>query len=569
MKQVFLAMLLSATLLVTLFEVKERYLKPENIAPGGLTACEKTPDWLSRRQTPLYILPLVNDQIEVRPELEKFMETLEPGGAQGHIQLGHTLGVVPLALMSYRHKEWQPNMDSLDVDLQWAARVGRPFVVYIMNNHFQTEDPQLVKDLLKDARNLMSLREHGNFGENYFKTKLLPFTLSDDTSIPVNTYKVRSLQAIAARLAAFDRAHPGLLVGIELNGETHFLFPDFFNGTGNFATPELMDYSPLSLQAFAAYLREHGIEDDAERIKRLDFRHYDAGYLPVSGWLDEPSGIAPVEIYVDGKLSGYAERPINRLDVFENEDADVTEPNTGFSYLLDVSRLAAGRHHVEAVLIHEGKRELIGAREFTVGEERHENSTPRLLAPPAMTSPVRGWLDHPANGSVVRFDPLARAWINFRAQQVERHVAMLAKPFRQAGFKRSQLFSYQIAPWMFGGWNEQLFGVGRDFFNMPDVTPGINLYGGNFINPGIFRYVDPSQGYAVPEMHPQMKNARDKIEKGMRMHYCMGATYLGPYFLLLKQKEKMTEHERFRLTPDNPDWGSDDFFHVIEEMVRQ
>ncbi|MBY0355165.1 MAG: hypothetical protein K2Q12_05485 [Rickettsiales bacterium] len=564
-----MAIILALSVIFMLVALKSLLPKPPRVAAGGALLCENDPNWLSRRNTPLYIVPHAEGRALMLYEMREWLERMEPGGAHGKIQLGYTMGVLPLTLYTKKTGSWEIQTEDFEKDLAWAARQKRPFVVYVLSNHFADTGTPLIEELKHDARNMMTLRTPSAFKEDYFRTKLLPFTMSSDASIPVNHYKNRALAVIAQKLAAFDRAHPGLLIGIEMNGETHYLFPDFFTGTANVQTPQWMDYSDQAVQEFAEFLQQRGVTLPAEKIRDIPLDHYQAGYLPISGWLDDPTGQLNVEIYVDGLKKANAEKPINRLDVFENPDSGVHEPNSGFSYMLDASALAHGRHVVQAVVSYAGKRMEIGRREFTVGRDTPNHAADSSITTASLSGPFKGYLDQPLSGSQVHYEPLVREFLAFRAQQVKQHIQKMATFFHAEGFPAKRLFSYQLTPWLFGGWNEQLFGIGRDFFSMQEVTPGVNLYGGNVANPHVFNYMDNTRGYAIPEMHPQMANAAGIIEKAMRYHYCKGAVFMGPYFVMLKQKKKYNEHARFRLSADNPDWGSADFFRILSEMVKQ
>ena len=534
--------------------------------PDADYACLQGESWQAKARQPIYVLPHFQDMELADPkqlaQLAATLEEFEPGGAQGKVRMGYQMVIELYRYAKKENGQWRADAAMLQDKLRAAASLNRPFVAYIKSNHFQSFDIEYLKDALADERNLMHYRDGGAVKERYFITDLIPFTLSTDQSIPQVKLKFAALKEIAKALYAFDRAHPGLLQGISLNGETHYLFKDFYSGTGNYAAPPLTDYSPQAIKEFAAFLSQRGMTANAEAIKAIPFTRFETGYMPISGWLNAPAS-SRVAIYIDDTHAGDARRSLNRMDVYDAASPRVDDPNTGFQFDWDYASVPPGRHIVQAVVVEGEKRSLLGENVVVIGEGGQDYSHPRKMLERTLR---QGSMDWPREEMALHYEPLARQWALFREGQVARHVTAMAQVFRDAGFGEEKIYSYQLAPWTIGSWNGLLFGVGEDFFRLPGMRPGMNLYGGNIVNPAIFDYMDASRGYAVTEFHPQMDRARDRAEETLRFHYCHGAAFLSPYFF--GSRREKNAHDKMIISPENPAWSSDHFYHALHRFMK-
>lgn len=531
------------------------------------------------RTKPLYITPHI--QMESKEDipllLEKF-EEMEPGGARGKVRMGYMKGIFPLGLYEKKNGKWVFDDKKLEKELKQALRIQRPFVLYVFSNHFLPSKPfPLVRELLDDPDNLMQYRDGAHPQESYFGTEVIPFRLTNDPEEPLRHYLDEALQRIAERMKAFDNEHPGMLVGTALNGETHYLYERFHDGTGNFTSPRLTDYHPKEIAAFQSYLQKHSLPYKAETISSLPMNRYEWGIIPFSGWVYPLNPGDKVEIWLNGNKTGEAVTGINRMDVYRDrhgKNPHFSEPNSGFVYPLDYRSLPAGKHYVEALLVKEGERYLIGSRWLQI-TGKNEDISHFGEAPARKPIPVTkgdGYLDQPANGSKLHYEPPAEHWMAFRAENIRRYVEKMAQPFLNAGFSKDRVFSYQLTPWLIGNWNDVLFGVHPDFFASGVMSPGVTVYGGNMNNPHIFDLVK-GRPYGIPEFHPQGITSKPWMTAALNKHYCNGAAFLSPYFIIIHHQkgrnigQPLVYKNEHNIQKDNPLWSSDVFYDSLVEFL--
>ncbi len=370
------------------------------------------------RKSPMYILPNIEglmqcDEAQVQHKfvhaseafrycmdtgrsgsaaLTRLMETLEPGGPQGNVQVGYTLTVQLLGLYRRDAKgAWVLDDKHLDAIMRLIAEAKRPLVLYLSSSHFDSIGA-LPNALVKDPDNLMKLADGRPFELKYFGYPIHPYTLRIDETIDVNRYRYQAMREIARRVRQLPEDVQRLIVAVTLVGEVHHLFPNFENGTGNFDHVQVTDYDPRSVDDFRAWLRRkysdiahfnhaHGFDytgfekvpapaKDIRTTTLTSFgEHYDAyasGRLPVGGWLWDPQGkVTSLDLYLDGKRAGPIQRGFNRLDVYRARD-DVTSPNVGFRRDLDFSGLAPGRHLLQVVVGSVAGSHVLGERTITV-----------------------------------------------------------------------------------------------------------------------------------------------------------------------------------------------------------
>ncbi|MBN8530778.1 MAG: hypothetical protein J0L97_02805 [Alphaproteobacteria bacterium] len=508
---------------------------------------------------------------KLRAHFEQLAEMLEPGGPSGKVVLGYTLGFSPYWLY-WKNGDgvWQLSTEILDKTLKAAAELKRPFVFYLMGNHFTPPSP-LVKELVQNDDLLMRYQNGEVARESYLIGALAPFRLDPDENFPVTRYLHGASHKIAERLADFQSAYPDLLLGVLVNGETHYLFSDFFSGTGNFYSPRTTDFSVAEKKDFYRSLKNEGKADLSESavdeaLTRADFGTMPHGILPVSGWLSRVPEGGILMLYVDGKSVATMRYGFSRTDVQEAKGGEFFNPGSGFAAWFDYSALPDGVHGVQAVLELGGARYEIGRRRVVVGTGKGE----AVFAPiPFLPLPLQGYLDHPKDNLVVAYQPLLREWVRFRERRVKTYVADLATIFREKGIEQKKIFSYQLSPWLIGSWNPVLFGVGEDFFKDAPYLPGMNLYGGNVRAARLFDMIEPGTVYGVPEFHPQLVGAKEFIGKSLDFHECMGARFVSPYFFKLEEQSVNETHDRFRIWPQNKVWGSDNFYAVLVEKLKQ
>ncbi len=537
----------------------------------------------------------------------RLLDTLEPGGPKGDVQVGFLATLQLLAL--YRHTVqdgWTIDPARVDDFVNVISQVQRPVVVYFAADHFDSINP-LAKALRQDPRNLLQLRDGKPLELGYFDYPIIPYTLSTDPAIPVNKFRFEALDYVAQRMKALPKAVQDRIVAYTLAGELHHMFPDFENGTGAYQGIEVTDYSPHSVAGFRQWLRDKygGIAQfnarngfdyptfDAVPVPAKDIRkerltsygeHYDAfagGTLPIAGWLWDPGhAVGRLDLYVNGKLVGPVPRGLNRLDVYRAEPS-ITTPNTGFRHDLDHSAMPPGRHVAQVVAESGGERHKVGEVEFVVVPRDQS----RVAAAPAMALPglkdakhlsgVRYWLDMPQQLQDVYYNPLARDWNLYRESQVYDFLKDFHARALKAGLPAGKLYSHQIVPDVNSSWNPQLFAAGRTLEGSAPWKQGLNMYGGATDSAWMRAFLARRKisDYGVPEFNPQQWKRDGAHLAAMQSHYDGGARFISPfYFSVIPDKFKHAQDnsiKRMELRPNNPQEGSDKFYRAIIELAKR
>ncbi|MBF5003979.1 beta-galactosidase [Diaphorobacter sp. NR2-3-3-1] len=536
------------------------------------------------------------------------LDTLEPGGPKGDVQVGFTLTLQLLGLYRKTDSGWKINDDHVNASLQLIREIKRPVVIYLAADHFDTVGP-LAEELGKDPRNLMWLSDGTPPQLGYFGYTILPYTLSTDPSIPVNMYRYAALEYIASKLQTLPKEAQERIVAVNLVGELHHMFPDFENGMGLKQDMRVTDYSPASVAGFKTWLRaKYGTVETLSRRMGLQFasfeevpaptkdirkdklqsfgEHYDAyadGVLPIGGWLWDPKGaVKRLDLYVDGKQAGTVSQQLNRLDVYRAVE-EITSANTGYRIDYDYSGLRPGKHIAQIVAISDDKRKsLLGEREFVVVPRDQSTIGSRApaglrnLAPTEKTLPgIRTYMDMPKPLQDLYFNPLARDWNEYRATQVYGFLEDFHARALKAGIPADKLYSHQIVPNVNSSWNQQLFASDTTLRGSTPWKQGLNMYGGSTDSPWMKFFIAQRKihDYGVPEFNPQQWKLDGVHLAAMQAQKHAGARFISPYyFSVIPQRFKAaTEHgvNRMELGPDNPKDGSDKFYRAIIEFARQ
>lgn len=541
--------------------------------------------------------------------VNRLLDTLEPGGPKGNVQIGYTATLQLLGLYQRTAKGWEIDEAKVDSFLNVIRKVQRPVVLYFSADHFDSVGP-IAAELAKDPVNLMQLKDGKPLELGYFGYRILPYTLSTDASVPVNHYRFKALEYMARKIRELPKPVQDRIIAYTLPGELHHMFPDFENGMGAYQDIRVTDYSPGSVAGFRQWLQakykdiaqfkaQTGLDyasfdvipapsKDIRKEKLNGFgEHYDAfadGTLPVGGWLWDPKqAIERLDLYLDGKLVGPMARGLNRLDVYRAVD-NITSPNTGFRYNLDFSNLSAGQHIVQVVAESKGRKYQLAHANFVVvprNQGKIVNMYPRRLGwmPPTSIlekQGVRSWLDMPAQLQDVYYNPLARDWNHYRESQVYAQLAVFHERAVAAGLPAAKLYSHQIIPDVNPSWNPQLFASTQTLDGKAPWKQGLNMYGGATNSDWLRGFMKQHQigsGYGAPEFNPQQWKLDGTHLAALKAHYDAGATFISPYyFSVINQRFKgAAEHgvNRMELSPDNPKDGSDKFYKAIVEFARQ
>lgn len=577
------------------------YACEQGAGQAGLQTPQALSDWCIARQ------------LDATPAITRALDALEPGGPAGQVQVGFLANLQLLSLYRRQGPDWVIDEARVDAFLRVLSRVRRPYVLYLAADHFDTQGP-LTEALLKDPPSLMRLGGGEVPLSGYFGYRIVPYTLRTDERILVNHYRFAALRHVAQRFLALPAEVRQRLVAITLAGELHQMFPDFENGMGRFAQPQVTDYSPDSVREFRDWLlRRHGSLAALNRalglrVERLEqvpapgqaaaeavrergaapplALHYDAwadGQVTVAGWLWDPERrVQDLALYVDGRHAGAMERGLNRLDVYRAVEA-VRDPNVGYRLRYDYRALAAGPHRAQVVARVGGQRHLLGEVVFTVqggngdGGARPAAPVPAGLAGLRAASAlpqVQTWLDLPGADPVLRYNPLAAEWNAFRAWQVQAFLARFHEVARQAGLPADKLYSHQILPAVNSSWNPALFAVEDSLGGTRPWKTGINLYGGAVDSPWLWRWLAQHRvrDYGLPEFNPQQWKQPGAALAALAAHRRAGARFISPYYLAVfpPQLREATQHgvNAMALAPDNPRDGSNQFYEALRIFAR-
>lgn len=538
--------------------------------------------------------------------VSRLLDTLEPGGPRGQVQIGYTATLQLLGLYRRTAKGWTIDTARVDEFLRVVTKVHRPVIVYLAADHFDSVGP-ITEELRKDPSNFMQLRNGRPPELGYFGYRIMPYTLSIDPAIPVNKYRREALNYVARRIKALPKATQDRIVAYTLAGELHQMFPDFENGMGAYQDVQVTDYSPASIAGFRQWLRikYQTIErlnghtslsyasfdevpapsKDIRKEKLGTFgEHYDAfadGALPVAGWLWDPNkAIQQLDLYVNGQHVGPIPYGLNRLDVYRTE-AYVTTPNTGFRYDLDYSAMRPGRHRIQVIVTSNGSRYQLAEVEFMVvtRDKVQEASTKAANMPPLKSakslSGVRAWLDLPKPSQEVYYNPLARDWNLYRESQVYAFLNEFHRWALKAGLPSDRLFSHQIVPNVNSSWNPQLFAAGKTLDGSAPWKQGLNMYGGAANSTWLRDFMRKNRitTYGVPEFNPQQWKREGVHLAAMQSHQRAGARFISPYYFSVVPDRFRggAEHgvNRMELRPDNSKDGSDLFYRAIIEHAKE
>ena len=565
--------------------------------------------------------------------LMKALDALEPGGAQGQVQVGYTLTVPLLGMFRPEAGDWVIDEAKLQPMLDLIEEVDRPVVIYLSSSHFDTIGP-LPEALRQDPRNFMQYADGSVPQLGYFGFPIAAYTLLTDPDIPVNRYRFKALHDLAARFKGLSEAARSRIVGYSLGGELHQMYPDFENGAGQFSKVQVTDYSPKSIAAFREWLSDKwgnarklsaatgmsfdgfdsidaprgSLKDGTAKRWREHYDAYAAGYVPIAGWLHDPKErVEALRLYVNGKPKGEVQRGYNRLDVYRAKE-EVQTPNVGYRYDLDVSDLAPGKYLVQVVATVGGldyelaqtrftmasrkpgvlrEREPAAARKLQVVQQpgswlvRWWRSFLRTIglergAPTYVPVPdVESYLDLPGKDLIVHYNPMAREWDEFRNHQVLDYMQALYDQAMDAGLPEDAVYSHQLNDRVNSSWNAQLFAVDDVWAERQDWGAGMNLYGGGTNNDAVLRFIQRGKfNFASPEFNPQQWKQADAPLKALQAMRDVDAKFVSPYYLgLMPQhlRAGQVEHgvNRMEMDPSNPKDGSDHFYRAVQEMAKQ
>jgi hypothetical protein len=521
-------------------------------------------------------------------ELRSALDAIEPGGARGQVLVGYT---VVLNLLTLQQDGVQTTFDRLSATL---AGIDRPVVLYLFGNHFATST--LKKPLAADS--LARFADQSIPNEKYFGGGVAPVTLDMSSPLAVNRVRQEALTQLGNWYRALPDSSKKRIVGFTLAGELHHFYDDFSGGVTRYEQIRVTDYSPATTAAFQTWLRDRYPSIDAlnnllgtrhssfntvmppsKDIRRQKaasisehFDSYAHGVVSIDGWLEQLPPGHSIRVYLNGQAIGTSEYGLSRQDAYEVVDS-IKRAQVGFRYQLDFSSLPRGSHHLQIVA--DGPQAyLLAERDLLVmtGAKRPGATSPprsRTLQPPPKG--LRFYVERPNNQLTLLYNPLARDWLAFREQQVTKAYNTWYEWAVQTGLPGDKLFSHQIGVKLFGGWNPVLFASDASIQGAQRYKKGINLYGAASMALLRRHYLADGEPFAVPELHTQAWKDAGVPKQVLRELQQGGAVFVTPYFLSMapdRHRNPANAHDKFRVAPDNPAYGSDHFYRAIVEIAK-
>ena len=537
--------------------------------------------------------------------LRNFLDSLQPRDTDNGIRLGYMIGINVYDLFRPGTSgDWVFDDERVRFFAGLFREVGRPVVVNLRVNHFFGAG-LLAAELMSDESSFARTSDGCKIQEIYYRNPFFAPTFALDEGIRLNQFRFGGLRLLAAALAEFERQSPDIIQAYTVGGEIHQFLPELADSAaaGRFQDVQMTDYSESSIREFRCWLRDRyaNVAEVNERFgtpfsdwsevepPRRDLRpdfvsptwqHMDSyadGYLPVFGWA-ELAEQQSIRIYVDGAEAGEAEYGLGRLDVYEALEG-LTESDIGFRFELDYRRLRPGAHVIHAVIRRPGETaQLIGRRSIVVGVGTSASGAVNPVTglddlPDAHGSAgAHACLDHPPEGLTLLFNPWAAEWHEFRQYQVQALLRKLAEIAIESGLPRDKLYSHQMMPQLEGTWNRVAFAVQGEPAQADCYAAGIDLYGGATVYRGLERYPF-GRKYAVPEFHPRMGRlaSKDIFRRGLEYHRRLGARFLCPYFMALREPHGAAANpvDALLIHPLNPAYGSMFFYAALVEFLNQ
>jgi hypothetical protein len=537
------------------------------------------------------------------PRIEAALAKIGPSvSPSGNYQLGYTL-IVPLMRYFKQHdSQWVLDREELRNGLSTISGVNRKVVVYLSANHFTDAGVKLSAELARDPANLMWTRSGPMFPDSYFDHPIVAWSLSDPDA-PITKLRREVFKAAVEEICQLPKESQDRIAAVSVLGEVHQMYSGFVDGPRyGVSVVDATDYSPTAVRGFKWWLRDRfktvealnkrlgsafvsfdevtppskdmHTEQVSSLLEHLD--NYAAGSLPVYGWIhDKAARALNVSVRVDGAPVGEAEMGLSRTDVTDAVPA-IENPNIGFKYVLDFTKLSPGPHTLDAVLKVDGTAErLIAKRAFVVGpagKAAAANQTPQITpmtADPALT----GYLDGPAENTSVIFNPMALLWLEYRNFSVTRYVESFASIARDSCIPQRKIFSHQITPGLTGSWNGDLIAVDDAMRPNSLFNPGATLYGGAAFGSAFVRMKERLgwDRYGVSEMHPVTKLSSDGYRAMFEMHRKSGAVFVAPYYAVVTPNVDLSGEglKSFLLDAKNPKAGSAAFYEAIADAVNK
>jgi hypothetical protein len=477
----------------------------------------------------------------------------------------------------------------------------------LFSTHFSERGAPIEAALAQDARNLADTPAGPLPVDHYLGRPLYPWSIARLD----NGITQRREQAIGALAAALCRLPPAArqrIVGLNVLGEVHQLYPDYAAGMGYGQPYVLTDYSAPSRRGFAAFLRRRfGSVQALNAYLGTDFADFaqaappapvprreqpdgfwqilDAtadGAVPVSSWVHDgarpPGATAWVRVYLDGALAARVPARSVREDVAQARP-DLGTASVGWRYNLRFAGLPAGRHQIDVALERPaatGPALLrLGARHVVVmgrGSTSARPAWPLSQPLPPMTPPdarVAFWIDTPTQDQPLAYNPLAPLWLAFREQQVVDYLEHFDQLLGASCLADVPRNTPQIYPAEQAGWDENRFASAQSLRPFGHMGLGINLYGEATWDDSFFDWLARSRqpDYSVTEFHPLRAMNAAQLRAVLERHRAHGARRLS-FFLHPPQADGSMANP-FAFDSANPAYGSDALYRAMQQILRR
>ena len=579
---------------------------PLLLAPaiGGLNPCLE----MAAAKTPLDAT-CTGDQGSAAARIESALQAVGPRrSSDGHFELGYTLLVPLLNLFEPSAGDWAIDQQAVQRIARTVEQVDRPVVLYLFSTHF-SEGAPIEAALAQDAKNLAESPQGPLPIDRYMGATLYPWSIAR-TDNPLTQRRDQAITAVTEALCRLPKAVQRRVVGVNLLGEVHHLYPDFEAGMGYSRPYVVTDYSEPSRQGFRRYLQQRfgditalnallgssfnafeAIDPPSKNIREDRLEHYwqhidtaAAGTFTVAGWVHDaaqPDGATPwIRVYLDGQPAARVAAHFVRQDVGQAKPELGTD-RVGWRADLPYAHLPAGTHRVDVVLERPNGGLLgLGTRQIAVMDRQQSTpvAQPMRAALPPLARPdsrVNFWIDAPAEAASFFYNPLVPLWHDFRGQQVVDYLthfdALLSRGCLGSVPRRTQ----QIYPAEKAGWDATRFASGTSLLPFGQVQLGINLYGEATYDDSFFDWLARSRqpGYSVTEFHPLRAMDAGELRGILERHRVHGAKTLS-FFLHPPEPAgpsrpgTATFDNPYALHPQNAQHGSNVLFGAVREIMR-
>lgn len=504
--------------------------------------------------------------------------------------LGYTLKIPLLHMLRLENGRWQPDGVALDRVVNTLAEADRPAIVYLFSTHFSVGAPAEVA-LASQPENLAQTPAGPLALDRYYGHTVYPWSVAR-TDNTLTRLRAEVIEALAERVCTRPEAFKHIR-GLTLLGEVHHLFPAFESGMGFSGRYAITDYSQASREGFRAFLKTRFGRLDAlrkatggswQRFEQVEppglvpvgqgindaVDHLDAfaaGRFPVTGWVYGRGEPVPLKVHIklNGRWVATTRADLSRQDVLAARP-DIGTADVGWRHDLDFRDWAPGRHRLD-VWVEKASGESYWLTSRTVKVSQPDGHVPDVdhalgtetAHPLSPSAGLEGYGGEPTEGVVLRYNPLARLWLEFRQQQVLEYLLHFSGVLERSCLSNVPRYTHQIVPQFNPDWDFSKYAVDRSLQPRAEWTAGLSLYGGTSYGPH-FRDWLVQQGhraYAITEFHPLRAMTVSQLQALVRRHHADGARFLSFFLDTRHEGRRLTEPNPFSLEPDNPQFSSD------------